>query len=312
MPIRIVQNRHGGPEVLEAVDVPRPTPGNGELLVRANAASLNPVDGKTRRGQGIPYDFPFSVGWDFAGVVEELGEGVEGFAVGDRVYGLVNFPQEAGYGEYVVAPAAHWAPSPTAIDDVHAAAVPLAALTALKAYREVADLRPGQRVLVHAAGGGVGHFAVQIAKILGADVVATASPEKESFVKELGADEVVDYRAHPFTESLAGREIDLVLDLIGGQNAIESVKVTRPGGLVIPVPSGSRDGVVEAAKAAGVRAEGMMVAPNGAALREIAAWIDAGELVPAVSETFALADIADAHRSLDTGHTLGKIVVTIS
>jgi NADPH:quinone reductase-like Zn-dependent oxidoreductase len=311
MPIRIVQNSLGGPEVLEAVDVPRPAPGAGELLVRAHAASLNPVDGKTRRGLGAPRELPFSPGWDFAGEVEQIGDGAEGFAVGDRVYGMANFPKEAGYGEYVVAPAEHWAHSPVTLDDVHAAAVPLAALTALKAYREVADLQPGQRVLVHAAGGGVGHFAVQIAKILGAEVVATASAEKAEFVKGLGADEVVDYQAQPFTESLAGHEVDLVLDLLGGQNAIDSIRVTRLGGLVIAVPSAGSEGLAAAAEAAGVRAAGVMVSPNGAALREIAGWIDAGGLVPEVSETYALADIAAAHASLDTGHTQGKIVLTI-
>ena len=314
MPIRIVQNRFGGPEVLEAIDASRPTPAAGELLVRAHAASLNPVDGKTRAGGGVTGllgELPISVGWDFAGVVEELGEGVDGFAVGDRVYGMPNFPEAAGYGEYVVAPAGHWAPTPSTLDEVQAAAVPLAALTALKAYREVADLRPGQRVLVHAAGGGVGHFAVQIAKILGAQVVATASPEKEAFVKELGADEVIDYTAQPFTEALAGNNVDLVLDLIGGANAVESVKITRAGGLVIGVPSGTGDGLEEAASAAGVHAAGVFVSPNGEALREIAGWIDTGRLVPHVSETYALADIAAAHASLDGGHTQGKIVVTI-
>jgi NADPH:quinone reductase-like Zn-dependent oxidoreductase len=315
MPIRIAQFSYGGPEVLETIDVPRPTPAEGEILVRVHAASLNPVDGKSRRGQGAAGalgDFPISTGWDVAGVVEELGAGVSEFAVGDRVYGMPNFPQTAGaFGEYVVAPASHWAPSSKSIDDVHAAAVPLAALTALKAYREVADLQPGQRVLVHAGGGGVGHFAVQIAKILGAEVVATASPEKAAFVKGLGADEVVDYRARPFTESLADHEVDLVLDLIGGQNAIDSVRVTRPGGLVICVPSGTDDGLAEAAEAAGVHAGRVSVSPDGAGLREIAGWIDAGMLVPTVSETYALDDIAEAHRSLDTGHTQGKIVVTV-
>jgi NADPH:quinone reductase-like Zn-dependent oxidoreductase len=314
MPIRIVQNRFGGPEVLEAIDAPRPTPAAGELLVRTHAASLNPIDGKTRAGGGVAGllgDLPISVGWDFAGVVEELGDGVEGFAVGDRVYGMPNFPQSVGYGEYVAAPAEHWAPTPSTLNDVQAAAVPLAALTALKAYREVADLQPGQRVLVHAAGGGVGHFAVQIAKILGAEVVATASPEKEVFVKELGADEVIDYTAQPFTEALADNHVDLVLDLIGGANAVDSVKVTRSGGLVIVVPGGPGDAVEEAASVSGIRAAGVFVSPNGEGLREIAGWIDAGRLVPHVSETYALADISAAHASLDGGHTQGKIVVTI-
>jgi len=311
MPIRIVQHTHGGPEVLDVVDVPRPTPGPGEVLVRAHAASLNPVDGKTRRGQGRDLPLPASVGWDFAGVVETLGDGVEIFSVGNRVYGMPSFPSEAGYGEYVVAPAEHWAPSPATLDDAAAAAVPLAALTALKAFREVADLQPGQRVLVHAAGGGVGHLAVQIAKILGAEVVATASAEKAAFVTELGADEVIDYRSTDFTEALADAKVDLVLDLIGHENGVRSVRVTKPGGLVIGVPSGTGGDLEAAAEAAGVRSAGVMVSPNGAALREIAGWIDAGQLVPTVSESYDIHDVQDAHRSLDTGRTLGKIVLTI-
>ncbi|MEJ7636359.1 NADP-dependent oxidoreductase [Aeromicrobium sp.] len=311
MSIRIIQKTHGGPEVLQAVDVPRPSPAAGELLVRAHAASLNPVDAKTRRGQAIGFVLPFSVGWDFAGEVEQIGADVQGFHVGDRVFGMPSFPEQAGYGEYVVGPAEHWAPSPTTLDDRSAAAVPLAALTALKALREVADLQPGQKVLVHAAGGGVGHFAVQIAKILGAEVVATASEAKQAFVKGLGADEVIDYQARPFSESLAGREIDVVLDLVGGTTGVESVQVTREGGLIIGVPSGTGNGLEEAASAAGVRSAAVMVSPNGKALREIAGWIDAGQLVATVSETYPLADIAAAHTSLDTGRTQGKIVVTI-
>ena len=311
MPVKIIQRSHGGPEVLDVVDAPRPEPGAGEVLVRARAAALNPVDGKTRRGQAIPLPFPASVGWDFAGVVEAIGGGVTDLSVGERVFGMPQFPSEAGYGEYVAAPADHWAPSPATLDDVHAAAVPLAALTALKAFREVADLRPGQRVLVHAAGGGVGHFAVQIARILGAEVVATASAEKATFVKELGADQVIDYRTIDFVQALSDDKVDVVLDLIGGENGVRSVAVTNPGGLVIGVPGGIDDDLAAAAQNAGVRAEGVMVSPNGAALREIAGWIDSGRLVATVSETYDISDVRAAHRSLDTGRTTGKIVLTI-
>ena len=311
MPVKIIQRSHGGPEVLDVVDAPRPEPGAGEVLVRARAAALNPVDGKTRRGQAIPLPFPASVGWDFAGVVEAIGGGVTDLSVGERVFGMPQFPSEAGYGEYVAAPADHWAPSPATLDDVHAAAVPLAALTALKAFREVADLRPGQRVLVHAAGGGVGHFAVQIARILGAEVVATASAEKATFVKELGADQVIDYRTIDFVQALSDDKVDVVLDLIGGENGVRSVAVTNPGGLVIGVPGGIDDDLAAAAQNAGVRAEGVMVSPNGTALREIAGWIDSGRLVATVSETYDISDVRAAHRSLDTGRTTGKIVLTI-
>ena len=311
MPSHVTQRTHGGPDVLEIVDVPRPTPAAGEILVRVAAAALNPVDGKTRAGKAIGLPLPLSVGWDFAGTVEQLGEGVDGFAVGDRVFGMPSFPAEVGYGQYVAAPAEHWAPSPRSLDDVHAAAVPLAALTSLQAFRRVADLQPGQRVLVHAAGGGVGHLAVQIAKILGAEVVATASADKEAFVKELGADEVVDYRAVDFAQVLAERPVDVVLDLIGGDNAVRSVAATKPGGLVIAIPSGVDDGLEAAATAAGVRAGGWLVQPDGDGLRELAAWIDEGRLAVTVSQTYDLADVRQAHVALDTGRTLGKIVLTV-
>ncbi len=311
MPIRVVQHRHGGPEVLEIAEVPRPTPEAGELLVRAHAAALNPIDAKTRRGQALPLPFPVSVGWDFAGVVEAVGDGVDSFAVGDRVFGMPLFPAQAGYGTYVAGPAEQWAHSPTTLDDVQAAAVPLAAITALQAFRDVADLQPGQRVLVHAAGGGVGHLAVQIAVVLGAEVVATASEEKASFVAGLGADQVIDYRSDDFVEVLEGDPVDLVLDLIGGENAVRSLEVTRPGGLVIGVPSANRADLLEAAPGTPARAAGVTASPDGAALREIAGWIDAGRLTPTVSETYDISDVQQAHASLDTGRTLGKIVLTI-
>lgn len=318
MSYRIIQRSYGATDVLERVEFPTPTPASDELLVRINAASINPVDAKTRAGGGIARmledSFPLALGWDAAGVVEGVGAAVSDFAVGDRVFGLPLFPVPAGtFGTHVVSPAADWAHSPLTIDDIHAAAVPLAALTALKAFREVADLRPGQRVLVRGAGGGVGHFAVQIAKAMGAFVVASASGEKSAFVEGLGADLVVDYSTHNVGELLArsGAQVDVTLELLGGPTALESVAATKPGGLIISVAGGPDPALVDTAAAAGVRLQGTLVSPNGAALSEIATWIEEGKVIPTVSTTYPLDDIALAHARLDAGHVLAKVVVTI-
>src|SRR5580698_2337738 len=187
-----VIDRAGGPDELHIASVRRPEPGLTEIQVRVHAAGVNPVDWKVRAGGGPEY--PLIVGWDVAGVVSAVGEGVTLYRPGDEVYGMPLFPRfPGGYAEYVVAPARHFAPKPAGLSFAEAAAVPLAALTAWQGLVDTADLRRGQRVLIHAAGGGVGHLAVQIAKHLGAYVIGTASTAKTGFVRELGADEVIDY-----------------------------------------------------------------------------------------------------------------------
>ena len=188
----------GGPDVLELADVPRPEPGPTEVLVRVAAAGVNPVDWKVRARGGFLGEPPFTVGWDVAGVVEELGRGVTRFTPGDRVFGMPRFPREAAaYAEYVTAPSRQLARIPEGLGDVEAAALPLAGLTAWQALVETAGVGPKSRVLILAAAGGVGHLAVQIAKARGAYVIGTARPEKHAFLASLGADEAVDYTTEP-------------------------------------------------------------------------------------------------------------------
>ncbi|MEU1707785.1 NADP-dependent oxidoreductase [Streptomyces sp. NPDC005706] len=303
----VVVERWGGPENLVQREVERPEPGLNEVLVRVHAAGVNPVDWKTRAGGAlIDWGAVPAVGWDVSGVVEAVGPGVGMWRPGDEVFGMPLFPRQAGaYADHVVAPARHFAPKPDNLTHVEAAALPLAALTAWQALVDTANVRPGERVLVHAAGGGVGHFAVQIAKARGAHVVGTAGADKHDLVRALGADEVIDYRAVRF-EDVVG-DVDVVLDGLGGETAERSVKVLRPGGRLITLP-GPDD--VPAAQD-GVRAVWMLVEPDHLGLREIAALVERGALKPVVETVLPLADAAKAHEIGERGRTAGKIVLAV-
>src|SRR4051812_25211310 len=234
----IRQEALGGPDVLRLVDVPTPEPAPTEVLVRVAAAGVNPVDWKTRAAGAFLGEPPFTVGWDVAGVVEAVGYGVTRFEVGDRVFGMPRFPREAAaYAEYVTSPSRQLARTPDRIDDVQAAALPLASLTAWQALVETAGLSAGQRVLIHAAAGGVGQLAVQIAKSRGAYAIGTARAERNDFLTELGIDELIDYTQQDAGETV--RDVDVVLDLVGGDTGLRSLPALRDGGLLITVPSGA-------------------------------------------------------------------------
>ncbi|MFD5371472.1 NADP-dependent oxidoreductase [Streptomyces sp. NPDC127103] len=304
----VVVEQWGGPENLVEREVERPEPGLGEVLVRVHAAGVNPVDWKTRASGGlIEWGAVAAVGWDVSGTVEAVGPGVGILRPGDEVFGMPLFPRQAGaYAEYVVAPARHLAPKPASLTHVEAAALPLAALTAWQALVDAADVRPGERVLVHAAAGGVGHLAVQIAKARGAYVIGTASAGKHDLVRELGADEVVDYRGTPFEDVVS--EVDVVLDGIGGETAERSLKVLRDGGRLITLP-GPDD--VPAARD-GVRASWVLVEPDHLGLREIAALVERGLLRPVVEAVVPLAEAAKAHTLGEQGRTTGKIVLAVA
>jgi len=304
----VVVEQWGGPETLVEREVERPEPGLNEVLVRVHAAGVNPVDWKTRAsGALIEWGAVPAVGWDVSGTIEAVGPGVSIHRPGDEVFGMPLFPRQAGgYAEYVVAPARHFAPKPAGLTHVDAAALPLAALTAWQALVDVADVRPGQRVLVHAAAGGVGHFAVQIAKARGAHVIGTASAAKHDLVRELGADEVIDYRAVRFEDAVS--DVDVVLDGLGGETAERSLKVLRSGGRLITLP-GPDD--VPAARD-GVRASWMLVEPDHLGLREIAALVERGAVKPVVETVLPLAEAAEAHRIGELGRTTGKIVLTVA
>jgi NADPH:quinone reductase-like Zn-dependent oxidoreductase len=305
----IVQTAFGGPDVLRVSDVPRPVPLPTEVLVEVRAVGLNPVEAVVRSG-AFPLlgDPPFTLGWDISGVVVDLAPGVSRFAVGDEVYGMPFFPRAGGaYAEYVAAPARQLARKPAATDHVHAAAVPLAGLTAWQALVDIARLRKNQRVLVHGAGGGVGHLAVGIAKALGAHVTATASPGKHDFVRSLGADEVIDYRATDFTT--AATAMDVVIDPIGGELGDRSLTVLRPGGLLLSLVGRGDQRMHAEATRAGVRFAGISVEPDYPALESLTALIDSGAVRPHVSRTFPFSEIAAAHDLL-TRSPQGKIVLT--
>lgn len=304
----VIVEQWGGPETLIEKDVERPEPGFNEVLVRVHAAGVNPVDWKTRASGGlIDWGTVPAVGWDVSGTVEAVGPGVSVYRPGDEVFGMPLFPRQAGaYAEYVVAPARHFAPKPAGLTHVEAAALPLAALTAWQALVDTAGVRPGERVLVHAAAGGVGHLAVQIAKARGAYVIGTASAGKHDLVKELGADEVIDYRAVRFEDAVG--DIDVVLDGLGGENAERSLKVLRAGGRLITLPG--PDDVPAAPE--GIRAVWMLVEPDHLGLREIAALVERDALKPVVDTVLPLAEAAKAHEIGEQGRTTGKIVLTVA
>ncbi|MER6187662.1 NADP-dependent oxidoreductase [Streptomyces sp. NPDC001652] len=305
----VVVEQWGGPEVLVEREVARPEPGLNEVLVRVHAAGVNPVDFKTRAsGALIEWGEVPAVGWDVSGTVEAVGPGVGMFRPGDEVYGMPLFPRQAGaYAEYVVAPARHLAPKPANLTHVQAAALPLAALTAWQALVDTAGVRAGERVLVHAAAGGVGHLAVQIAKARGAYVIGTASAGKHDLLRQLGADEVIDYRTVRFEDAVG--DVDVVLDGLGGQNAERSLTVLRPGGRLITLP-GPAD--VPADVPGHVRAVWMLVEPDHLGLREIAALAERGALTPVVETVVPLAEAAKAHEIGEQGRTTGKIVLSVA
>jgi NADPH:quinone reductase-like Zn-dependent oxidoreductase len=298
----------GGPEVLRLAELPRPEPGPTEVLVRVTAAGVNPLDWKTRaRGVflGRP---PFTVGADVAGVVAALGSGVTRFAVGDRVFGMPRFPGEAAaYAEYVTAPSRQLARTPDRLTDIEAAALPMAGLTAWQALVETADVQAGDRVLVHAAAGGIGHLAVQIAKARRAYVVGTARAAKHAFLAELGADQAIDYTREDVAAVV--RDVDLVLDLAGGDTAVRSLPTLRDGGLLITAAADAEP----ARRAAGgrVRVVYMLVEPDRGGLEALAALVDMGALHVHVARTFPLAEAARAHELGEAGRTQGKLVLTL-
>ena len=305
----ISQDVLGGPEVLKLVELDRPEAGPGQVLVRVHAAGLNPTDWKHRARRiflGLP---PFVLGWDVSGVVEATGYGVTLFKPGDEVFGMLPYPYGVGsHAEYVTGPTRAFAPKPGNVDHVQAAAVPLAALTAWQALADTARLEAGQRVLIHAAAGGVGHLAVQIAKARGAYVIGTASARNHDLVRGLGADELVDYHDTDFATAVA--DADVVLDTVGGDYPARSLRTLRDGGVLVCL---SRFGAEVAAEAAerGIRAELLLVEADHGGMTAIGDLVTQGRLRPVIAGTFPLADAAKAHQAGDTGHVAGKLVLTM-
>ncbi|MEV4415701.1 NADP-dependent oxidoreductase [Catellatospora sp. NPDC049609] len=306
----ISQDTHGTPEVLKEVVLPRPAPAPGQILVAVRAAGVNPTDWKHRAAGLFLNRLPLVLGWDVSGVVEAVGFGVTLFQPGDEVFGMLPYPHSVGsYAEYVTGPARAFAHKPAGIDHVQAGALPLAALTAHQALVDTAAVRAGQRVLIHAAAGGVGHLAVQIAKARGAHVIGTAGAPKHDFVRSLGADEVIDYRSTDFRDAV--QDVDMVLDPLSGDTRVRSLEVLRPGGMLVSLlPSTDPD---EAAKAAAreVRVQTLLVEADHAGMNAIADLVASGSLRAHIQAVFPLADAAKAHALGETGRTAGKIVLTV-
>ncbi|PBC83720.1 MULTISPECIES: NADP-dependent oxidoreductase [unclassified Streptomyces] len=309
----VSQDTAGGPDVLKMITTDRPVPGPTEVLVRVHAAGVNPTDWKSRaQGEFLSgAKTPFTLGFDVSGLVEAVGLGVTVFAPGDKVFGMPRFPHPAGaYAEYVTAPARHFAPLPASLDHLQGAALPLASLTAWQALVDTAHVQPGARVLVHAAAGGVGHLAVQIAKSRGAYVIGTARQAKHDFLRGLGADELVDYTQQDFAETV--RDIDIVLDTIGGDYGARSLRTLRPGGTLVSILP--LDGSFPAAQAreAGIRAGFLLVEPDQAGLRAVADLVNSGKLQVNVDTVLPLEEAAQAHTLGETGRTTGKIVLSVA
>ncbi|WP_158893511.1 NADP-dependent oxidoreductase [Amycolatopsis anabasis] len=307
----ISQEVLGGPEVLTVVELDRPTLGPSDVLVRVHAAGVNPTDWMHRTTGlylGTP---PFVLGWDVSGVVEAVGAGVTLYKPGDEVFGMLDYPRGAGaYAEYVAAPSRNFARKPSGMDHVRAAALPVAALTAWQALVDTADVQPGQRVLIHAAAGGVGHLAVQIAKARGAHVIGTARAAKHDFVRGLGADEMVDYTRTDFAEAV--RDVDFVLNAVGGDYGPRSLRTLRPGGTLVSILFSHSEDMEPAAKQRRVRLENLTVEADHAGMRAIAALAGAGRLRAEIDGVLPLEQVAEAHRRGETGRTAGKLVLTVN
>ncbi|MFF3325718.1 NADP-dependent oxidoreductase [Streptomyces sp. NPDC002889] len=307
----IGQDTLGGPEVLKIVEVERPEPGPSEVLVRVHAAGVNPTDWWHRSTGGLLGGRPVPLGWDVSGVVEAVGLGVTMYRPGDEVFGMPRLPLPAGtYAEFITSPARHLARKPAGISHVEAAALPIAALTAWQSLVDTAGIRPGQRVLVHAAAGGVGHLAVQIAKARGAYVIGTASAPKHDFVRGLGADEVIDYRETDF--AAAAQDMDVVLDTVGGEYGPRSLATLRPGGVLVSIASPEEAYLADEAERRDLRAGFTMVEPDNGSLKEIAALVETGRLRVEVSEVLPLKEAGRAHEIGEQGRTQGKIVLSVA
>ncbi len=304
-------HQYGGPEVLTYEDAPKPEPAAGEALILVHATSVNPIDWKVRAGYlqaHIPFKLPLILGWDVSGVVEALGTGVSGVAVGDEVYSRPDVSRDGAYAEYISVPAPLLARKPRSLDHLRAAAVPLAGLTAFQMLFDPSALAlaNGQTVLIHGAAGGVGTFAVQLAHGRGARVIATGSAKNESFLRELGADEFVDYNTQRFEDRV--RDVDAVLDTVGGDTLDRSWGVIKRGGVLGSIAGQPS---AEIAVKHGVRGYFAMTQTRTADLDELGRLIDAGQLRPIVGEVLPLSEARRAHEISQTGHARGKLVLRV-
>lgn len=312
----VVLEQFGGTEHLIEKEIEKPAIKKNEVLVKVKAISINPVDVKVRSRKAplaeslAQYD-PLILGWDISGVVVEAGSEVTLLKTGDEVFGMVNFAGHGkAYAEYVAAPAEHLAVKPKKITHIEAAASTLAALTAWQAFDSYGKLRSTDKVLIHAAAGGVGHFAVQIAKYMGAYVIATSSAANRDFVMELGTDKHIDYKTDHFEEFL--HDIDFVLEAVGGENFQKSVQVLKPFGTIVALPSGHTPEDEKLAHEKNLHVcYFMSVYSSSRDMQKIASLLEKGIIKPHISHVFAFNEIAKAHKQIETGRTVGKVVVEL-
>jgi len=304
----IVAHEYGAPDVLKVEEVPRPEPNEDEALVRVIASSVNPADPLTLSGKyarEFGTHLPLIPGYDIAGIVEKTGANVTKLKVGDAVYGYPNFG--GGWADYVTVKEFEVAAKPKSLNFVESAAVPMGALTAWQALVDVAKLQPGQTVLIHGGSGGVGSFAIQIAKARGARVIATASTTNQDLLKQLGADVAVDYTKTKFED--VAKDVDAVLDPIGKETLARSYNVIKKGGIVMSLVA--RPDPAELEKH-GIRGAGISVHPDAEDLAEIAQLIDAGKIKPIVTQVLPLNEAIAAQQQAATHHTRGKVVIRIA
>jgi NADPH:quinone reductase-like Zn-dependent oxidoreductase len=305
-------HQYGKPDVLTMGAIARPNPKEGDVLICVHAASINPVDWKTRKGGGIAgilgdNPFPLILGWDISGTVEAIGPGVESLAAGDEVYGMVGFPGLGNaYAEYVSVPVHEVVRKPANYSHTEAAGVPLVALTAWQALFEVGQLQAGQTILVHAAAGGVGHVAVQLAKWKGARVIGTASGKNSTYLRDLGVDTVIDYTTQAFEHVV--NDVDVVLDTLGGDVQERSFQVLKRGGKLVSIVSEPNK---QTAQWYGVEGHWVLVRVANAQLRQITGLIEEGSLRLTISRVLPLDEVQKAHELSESHHTRGKIVLQI-
>ncbi len=306
----VVIHAYGGLEVLKLEDVPQPEPKEDEILIRVIAASVNPVDAAIRQGylaQIIGDKLPLIPGMDAAGVVEKTGAKIGKFKAGDPVYAFFTLASEGGYAQFVVAKESEAALKPKALSYAQAAAVPAAASTAWQALIETAKLSAGQTVLIHGGSGGVGHFAIQIAKARGAKVIATASATNQDFLKKLGADQAIDYRKAKFED--VARDVDVVLDTVGEDTLKRSYGVVKKGGMIVSIVDDPDQATLDAH---GIRGASIRSSPKANVLEELTRLIEAKKITPIVSQVLPLSEVAKAHEQIATHHTRGKIVLQVA
>ncbi|WP_047043231.1 NADP-dependent oxidoreductase [Vibrio mexicanus] len=303
-------HQYGGTETLKLEQIEKPQLNDDDILIQVKSAAINPVDWKIREGylkEFIPYSLPVTLGWDVAGIVTEVGAKVTGFAIGDEVFSRPNIARDGSYADFIAIKADEAVLKSPKLDFAQAAALPLAGITAWQCLVDVADIQAGQRVLVHAGAGGVGHLAIQIAKAKGATVIATASTANLPLLKELGADETIDYTQGALSEQI--EKVDVVLDTMGGEVQKSSWALLNTNGMLVSVVEPPSE---EITKEHNVRAAFVFIEPSARILGELNALVESDQLRPVIEHRFPLEKIVEAHEQSQSGRTRGKIIVDVS